>query len=203
MAVRIRQKALERINKYNSAPNKCKHCGNGILHKKGRLRETLIKKFCGHRCAMLSNEGVKEYNKNKRKKRRCCICNKELSAQRVRVNAIYCSRECWSKGPYFVSGKTKKEVSNRSIYNNALGKFQKIKKTCVYCGYKKFAEVHHIKPISKFLPTVLVSEINNCRNLALLCPNCHWEFAHGMIELRPLTDKVLAFNRRNGLDDKK
>jgi predicted HNH restriction endonuclease len=43
--------------------------------------------------------------------------------------------------------------------------------------------VCHIKPISSFEETVYLSVINSQDNLVLLCPNCHWEFDNGHLEL--------------------
>ncbi|MFN4973832.1 MAG: HNH endonuclease [Bacteroidota bacterium] len=47
--------------------------------------------------------------------------------------------------------------------------------TCIRCGYNKHVEIAHIKAISEFDETALLSEINSKENLMPLCPNCHWE----------------------------
>ena len=56
-------------------------------------------------------------------------------------------------------------------------------KSCSKCGYDKHVEIAHIKPISSFPLTALVSEINNKDNIMPLCPNCHWEFDNGLLSL--------------------
>ena len=56
-------------------------------------------------------------------------------------------------------------------------------KQCQLCGYSKHAELAHIKGISNFTDDSKLSEINNPSNLIFLCPNCHWEYDRGMIEL--------------------
>jgi 5-methylcytosine-specific restriction endonuclease McrA len=54
---------------------------------------------------------------------------------------------------------------------------------CQVCGYSKHVEVCHIKPISEFDNNTLISDINHITNLYILCPNCHWEFDNGILEI--------------------
>lgn len=56
-------------------------------------------------------------------------------------------------------------------------------KCCIVCGYNKTYEVAHIKAVSDFDDDVLISEINNINNLIALCPNHHWEFDHGQLNI--------------------
>lgn len=56
-------------------------------------------------------------------------------------------------------------------------------KLCSNCGYDKHYEVCHIKAINSFSPETKVSDINSLDNLVALCPNCHWEFDNGLLEL--------------------
>ena len=46
---------------------------------------------------------------------------------------------------------------------------------CSNCGYDKHVEIAHIKAISTFDNSTLISVINSKENLMALCPNCHWE----------------------------
>jgi len=48
-------------------------------------------------------------------------------------------------------------------------------KPCNNCGYDKYTEIAHVIPVSKFLPTHLVSDVNHYENVVQLCPNCHYE----------------------------
>ena len=50
--------------------------------------------------------------------------------------------------------------------------------SCSECGWQHHVEVCHIKPISSFDPSTLISDVNDLSNLKLLCPNCHWLFDH-------------------------
>jgi 5-methylcytosine-specific restriction endonuclease McrA len=56
-------------------------------------------------------------------------------------------------------------------------------KHCVNCGYSKFYEVCHIRAVKDFPGTATMSEVHSLDNLIALCPNCHWEFDHGMLTL--------------------
>lgn len=49
--------------------------------------------------------------------------------------------------------------------------------------YTNYCEVCHIKPVNGFSDESLVSEINDINNLVALCPNHHWEFDHGLLQL--------------------
>ena len=59
---------------------------------------------------------------------------------------------------------------------------------CMNCGYDKHVEVCHITPISAFSEDTMISEINSEENLMALCPNCHWEFDHGMLKLENINN---------------
>ena len=58
-----------------------------------------------------------------------------------------------------------------------------IKLPCANCGYKKHVELCHIKAVSEFDGSTLLSEVNSSDNVIQLCPNCHWEFDHGHLIL--------------------
>ncbi len=66
-------------------------------------------------------------------------------------------------------------------------------KACAVRGYNLHYEVCHIKPISAFLPTDFIADVNNLDNLVALCPNHHWEFDHG----RLLADFVMQAGRQD------
>lgn len=62
-------------------------------------------------------------------------------------------------------------------------KHLQIDKVCKNCGYNKHVEVCHIKAVSSFEDDDLVNDINSVNNLVYLCPNCHWEFDYGTLNL--------------------
>jgi len=53
---------------------------------------------------------------------------------------------------------------------------------CVRCGYDKHIEVCHRKPVSSFDLDTPISVVNALDNLLGLCPNCHWELDHGLLQ---------------------
>ena len=56
------------------------------------------------------------------------------------------------------------------------------KKECLICKYNKHTDVCHIKPVSEFPETTQISVVNDISNLTELCPNCHWELDHNLID---------------------
>ena len=54
---------------------------------------------------------------------------------------------------------------------------------CAACGYAKHFEVCHIRAMNEFTDSTLVSVVNSTENLIALCPNHHWEFDHGFLDL--------------------
>lgn len=94
----------------------------------------------------------------------------------------------------FILDKTKGELfENRKNWQSARSSIQKIARSiyfentvspkCEICGYTHHVEVAHIKPVSEFTETATIREINSIDNLIGLCPNHHWEYDNGILEL--------------------
>ena len=60
---------------------------------------------------------------------------------------------------------------------------------CPICGYTNHVEIAHIKAVSDFSNDTIITEINNPSNLIGLCPNHHWEFDNGMLDITPYIKK--------------
>jgi hypothetical protein len=71
----------------------------------------------------------------------------------------------------------------RSIRDHARKITSTRQQICKVCGYDIHVETCHIKEIKNFMPTSLVSEINDPKNLILLCRNCHWELDNKHLKL--------------------
>jgi len=54
---------------------------------------------------------------------------------------------------------------------------------CQICGYSLHVEIAHRRPVSDFPDSATMKEINDIANLIILCPNHHWEFDHGLLNL--------------------
>ena len=94
----------------------------------------------------------------------------------------------------FIMDLTKGEVfGRRKNWQSARSSIRKIAKevylentehpACEVCGYDKHVEVAHRKAVSEFDDNITIREINSIGNLIGLCPNHHWEYDHGMLEL--------------------
>ena len=54
---------------------------------------------------------------------------------------------------------------------------------CYNCGYDKHVEIAHIQSVNSFSGDITLDIINHPSNLIHLCPNCHWEFDHGLLDI--------------------
>ena len=93
-----------------------------------------------------------------------------------------------------VLGKTKGELfKDRKTWQSARSAIRKIawktymahnpSPSCSICGYDKHIEVAHIKSVAEFDDSATVKEINSIDNLIGLCPNHHWEYDNGLLNL--------------------
>lgn len=153
----------------------CNNCGN----------ETFNKKFCSRKCSTTFN------NKSSPKRKLTRICH--TCDTHVNYRNKYCT-QCYNthfkaKDMTLDEAKYKHHTSGAYslIRSRAVSQTKPTGKACVNCGYDKHVEVCHIKAISTFDGTTLVSEINNPSNLIILCPNCHWEFDYGELNLVGVT----------------
>ena len=51
-----------------------------------------------------------------------------------------------------------------------------VNKPCQKCGYSHHTELCHITAIKDFDDNIILGEVNDPKNLVVLCPNHHWEF---------------------------
>ena len=167
--IKIKKYHENNIKDYNDNPNKCLYCDDCILHEKGTLSFTKIKKFCSRSCAA-------SYN----------------NTRRIRIKKEKIKKELLRES---ISNKTKGELLliNKSYFSmrsgickDARAKLKKSKREqiCINCGYDKHVQTCHIKNISSFANDIKISEINSIDNLIYLCPNCHWEFDHNILKLK-------------------
>ena len=184
-----REKALQ---KYYSNPNHCLACKN-IIHIKNDERCVCArkKKFCSHTCAAIYNNrnrkrkiyqhslcqscGVEVKNKSNYVRKFCSICLKKYTLHGKDICGMS-KKDLFSKD-YFI-GRSTIQSHARRLY----AKSEK-PKHCIICGYSKHFQTSHIKSVSSFQDTALVSEINSLDNLVALCPLHHWEFDHGLLTL--------------------
>lgn len=139
-------------------------------------------KFCSKKCLAKT-----------RKPTLCKICNTKIHDGWISTK--YCDICRYTKNPNFQdwSKITFQDLHDklptcqvharirglsRCIYNKSPKP-----KECFNCKYSKHYEVCHIKPINSFDKNTPISIINDIENLISLCPNCHWEFDHGILSI--------------------
>lgn len=154
--------------------NHCQNCN----------KETENPKYCSHSCAATING--KLFPK-RRPQGHCKNCKISIPTSHK-----YC-KECSPNGKQWLSqtlGQLKasfrqtywKELlrmNSRSVYKRSNKPLK-----CVICGYEKFVDICHIKPVKDFSDNELIININNIENLTCLCPNHHKEFDNHLIKLQ-------------------
>ena len=149
------------------------------------------KRFCSKNCAAVYNNiNFPKRSKEKKSWPKCKSCDQIVK----RKSGKFCSI-CINYGKHLKEltiSKTIEECSKRTGSNrydtiryNARNTYRDLLNTplCENCKYDKHVEICHIKSISSFSKETLVSEVNNRKNIILLCPNCHWEFDRGLLKI--------------------
>jgi hypothetical protein len=75
------------------------------------------------------------------------------------------------------------KATNKARWTHHVRHFSPKFDSCAVCGYDKHVETAHIKAVASFPDTATIREINAPSNLVGLCPNHHWEFDNGLLEL--------------------
>jgi len=188
-------KSRERaIKRYYENPLRCLHCDE-ILYvgENQKVSEVRRKKFCNHSCAAKYNNLRRESPEkcSRRTLYKICECEQchcEITLQRVKGKSFlkrkFCD-DCLQYNRNAFKRLTKGELfEKRGNWQSARSSIQKDARkiikdnnpSCAICGYSTHIEVAHIKAVSEFDDTSLISEINDRRNLIFLCPNHHWEY---------------------------
>lgn len=89
-----------------------------------------------------------------------------------------------TKGELF-QNRSNWQSARSTIRKLAQDKYQKLgnNNQCVVCGYSNHVEVAHIKAVSEFSDNSTIEEINSIDNLVGLCPNHHWEYDNGLLDI--------------------
>jgi hypothetical protein len=86
--------------------------------------------------------------------------------------------------------KAKDAIKHPSYYRGYLNSITRLLnahrlRTCQACGYDKHVEYCHIRPIKAFPDSTTVQTVSGPENILILCPNCHWEYDHGLLAESP------------------
>lgn len=145
-------------------------------------------KFCCQSCAASYNNRAKP---KRQPEGNCRRCNKVISTART-----YCS-DCWSGMLKSTRDRSLAEIEYKTGHKSAAfsavreharrkSRFARVHQ-CERCGYSKHVECCHIRAISEFPADATVAEVNADENILVLCPNCHWEFDRGMLDISEIS----------------
>lgn len=163
---------------------KCLTCG----------KTTHNKKFCSKSCSAKYTNS--HYIKRPAKIKICKRCGRNFSKR----NSKYCY-ECSHNGQIITLTYTVGQVKAAAKYqktavirSNARYVYVKsgLPLKCSFCGYSRHVEICHIRPISSFSDSSLLSEVNDIKNLIPLCPTHHWEFDNHFISDKELESLTLT-----------
>jgi hypothetical protein len=188
-AISSRKEALER---YYKCPNRCLQCGEVIQVREDKpIQEARNKSYCNHSCAAVhSNLVSPKRAKVLSRVKTCKLCTQELTVKQGSKQRI-CSSckettsiEHYTKDRIFQS-RTTWQSARTAIRKHAAQVFKNTGKplVCHVCSYSNYVEIAHIKSVSSFAKDTLITEINHESNLIALCPNHHWEYDHGLLDL--------------------
>ena len=168
-SLKLREAAIDR---YNKNPNICQWCSSPMLLKdKQKIRDVKIKKFCNHSCF------AKDMHSKRIKKPRAPKIRIRATPKEVTEYIEQCTiQQLQDKGQTY-------QPIRSAITKYARKQMKNIEKICYQCGYDSHVEVCHIKAVASWPKTTPFSEINAKENLVYLCPNHHWEFDHGKLNL--------------------
>ncbi|HLD91434.1 MAG TPA: HNH endonuclease signature motif containing protein [Patescibacteria group bacterium] len=95
-------------------------------------------------------------------------------------------REAQVKGRKYGYSAYKSTYVN--TYNRSWNK-NLTKLPCQKCNYDKHIDLCHIKPIRSFSLDTTLGEINSPENNLVLCLNHHWEFDHGILDIKDISKR--------------
>jgi len=194
---RWNERKTQETRDYLASPNLCKQCHKPILPKNGKLAAAKLRQYCSNSCTTTArNLASSGFPKRKRAIIFCPTCGKEmLKGQQRRCDECteyYKQRTERAKKQL---GQLTKSESTRLQIAEHLRRYVPLpyEKKCLYCGYDKWTERCHIRPVADFPPTATLVEINDPTNILILCPTCHKEFDHGFLSL----DVIMSRRNQN------
>lgn len=119
-----------------------------------------------------------------------------MCAKPIHANRQHCSthKRVLSRSEYYTltvaEFKARNAHQHPSYYRGHLNTLTRLlnahrPRVCQACGYSKHIEYCHMQPLSAFEATTTIEEISGPANIFLLCPNCHWEYDHGLLRVDP------------------
>ena len=156
--------------------NNCLHCG----------AETANPKYCSRSHAAIHTN---QQAPKRQLTRKCQECDTLIPANR-QCCAVHGKRKADYRLLTVAQLKAKDAIKHPSYYRGYLNSITRLlnahrPRICQACGYDKHVEYCHRRPISSFPDSVTVQMVSGPENILVLCPNCHWEYDHGVLAATP------------------
>ena len=181
---------------YLAAPNRCLTCNAPILPRQGeKLSETMRRKFCARSCAASYNNSLAVAPKKRAKPRHCAGCGTEVASTAPEGSRILCPA-CYEAYDRRLPALTRAQSTSADRRAHMRQVLSERPRHCQHCGYAAHADAIHLRPVDLFPDDAPLAEINAPANLAYLCPNCRWEFEHGLFGADALMRTPLRLDRR-------
>ena len=195
--VKYCSKSCSDKSQITSITKACSACGKEVTRAQSEIKKAKTDNiFCNRSCSATYNNKITKlkHGLNIVKEYECSQCNKVFKSDDGIINKhTTCSTVCWQEAE--MKTKTIKDTirigTNRYnlIRQNARSYSKYIyPRHCMLCSYDKHIEVCHVKDIKDFDVNLSMYEVNNKYNLIHLCPNCHWEFDHDLINISIITE---------------
>ncbi len=182
------------LNEYYKNPNKCRFCNKTIEVRDGeKIQRARRRKFCNSSCSASFNNKIPK--KKAVKEGICERCGCEIvyrKTDRGYIRVRYCDgcreiAKAESRGGEHISkltkGKLRERYKNYTGFRGTISRHARdvyIKSgsemKCKICGYDKWVDICHNKPVADFSNDELIVVINDISNLTAYCKNHHWEF---------------------------
>ena len=138
--------------------------------------------YCSRAC------GLKDAARfTRRYKRKCLDCGMPITSKKKSLRCPSCAAIYLSSFKMKTKAQAMRKLPNGvmrpyGISSHARNTYKVNGMSCIRCGYNKHVQACHIKPVCDFPDDALLIEVNSPNNITVLCPNCHWELDHGMLD---------------------
>ena len=156
--------------------NNCLHCGVATANAK----------YCSRSHAAIHTN---QQAPKRRLTRTCAECETLIPGSR-QFCAVHGKRKADYRLLTVAQLKAKDAIKHPSYYRGYLNSITRLlnahrPRVCQACGYAKHVEYCHVLPIKAFPDSTTVQEVSGPTNILVLCPNCHWEYDHGLVTVNP------------------
>lgn len=179
---------------------KCEICGTKFDKWNYQMKKDKHH-FCSRKCSNINRNNIrwKGHTSKRKLNVKCTVCGKYRDWRGENGLCNNCNKktlteQCKSITIKEIKNKYQKKLKSRWYSVPIRGFAKSWNKTlrshsCQKCGYDKHTELCHITPINKADENITLGEINDPSNLLVLCPNHHWEFDNGVLELKDIPNR--------------